>query len=150
MTTLTRTDSRSRKGSRWQHWLAGSGALTSGELPIVKARHNAYVGPTNTVSRPWIVADQNAEPTRRRLEYFSFNTPLGAAPVEQCGQVVFSDSTSGPPRTTRPERARESNSADRCANGDLSPQEKALEFLVFNLSVRDPDGPGAGGLPPPK
>jgi hypothetical protein len=135
MATVVTTDPAGQpfaQGAALAHWLAGSGALTGGELPIVDARHNAYVGPTNTVSQPWIVADQNANPPGA-TQYFSFNTPLGAAPLDQCGQVVFTDIHVGAasrdamnmPTPTVPEE---------CANGDLSPQEKALEFLIFNLS----------------
>src|SRR5580658_37570 len=73
------------QGGALAHWLAGSGALTGGELPILDARHNAYVGPPNTASQAWIVADPNANPPGA-TQYFSFNTPLGAAPVDQCGR----------------------------------------------------------------
>jgi hypothetical protein len=43
-------------------WLGTVGALTNSELPIVQAKHNADVGASNTLSQPWITADQNATP----------------------------------------------------------------------------------------
>ena len=53
-------------------------ALVNGELPIKQARHNADVGPANTVSQAWILADQNANPPGA-TQYFSFNTPTNVA-----------------------------------------------------------------------
>jgi|HubBroStandDraft_6_1064221.scaffolds.fasta_scaffold87296_2 hypothetical protein len=138
--TIVATDPNGQpfaQGAALAHWLAGAGALTAGhELPIVDPRYNAHVGAMNTASQPWIVADQKAT-SPGATQYFSFDTPLGAAPVDQCGQVVFTDIHVGaashddtmvvPPQTVP-------TVPTECANGDLSPQEKALEFLVFNLS----------------
>jgi len=72
------------QGAALAHWLASAGALTGGELTIVDARFNAFVGATNTVSQAWILSDQNASPPGA-TQYFSFDTPLDAAPVDQCG-----------------------------------------------------------------
>ncbi len=108
-------------------------ALTNGVLPIQQARHNADVSVSNTPSVPWIVADGNGSPPP--TEYFSFNTPTTGAMLddagdpEYCGRVVFSDlhvgAASGDTGGTVP---------GECASGDLSPQEKALEFMLFDLS----------------
>jgi hypothetical protein len=75
-------------------------------------------------------APTTAIPAPGASQSFSFNTPLAAPPPSQCGQVVYtamhvgagSNDTQGLPVP------------DECAAGDLSPQEKVLEFLVFNLS----------------
>ncbi len=120
------------QGAALAQWLAGAGALTGGELPIVMARHNAYVGPTNTASQPWIVADKSANPPGA-TQYFSFNTPLDAAPVDQCGQVVFTDIHVGAASDDAMNMPNPIVPTE-CANLDLSPQEKALEFVLFNLS----------------
>ena len=68
--------------------------------------------------------------------YFSFDTPVdapaaadGGAP-QYCGRAVFSDlHVDGDPMTLDfpPPPVG-------CDPGDLSPQEKALEFMVFDLS----------------
>jgi hypothetical protein len=117
------------QGVALAHWLATTGSLVGGELPIEAARHNADVGPANPASQAWIVADQNTL-APDAAEYFSFSTPLGAAAADQCGQVVFTDmhvgAASGDDQSL-PVPAE-------CADVDLSPQERALEFVVFNLS----------------
>jgi hypothetical protein len=115
------------KGQAMEQWLTNVNALTSGQLPIVYACHNADVGAANTSSQPWIVGASAPNPT----EYLSFNTPLTATPDAQCGRVVYSDLHVG--------AASQDNSfqpvPQECANIDLSPQEKALEFMLFDLAA---------------
>jgi hypothetical protein len=64
------------------------------------------------------------------VQYFSFTTPVGAP---ECGRMVFSDvhvSFGGGDDADTP-------FPDRCAAGpdsEPSAQEKALEFMIFDLS----------------
>jgi hypothetical protein len=141
------------RGVAMQQWLTNVNALTSGELHIVQARHNALVTAANTASLPWIVTDTSANPPSQ-TEYFSFDTPFGVAPAEQCGRVVYSDlhvgAASGDYGGYTDNIPSNAVVPTGCGNGDLSPQEKALEFMLFDLSgcITPPDQ-GAGGLPPP-
>ncbi len=121
------------KGAALLQWLGTVNALTNGLLPIQQARHNADVSAANTPSTPWIV--QSGGGGTPPTEYFSFNTPTTGAMLddagdpEYCGRVVFSDLHIG--------AASNDNAGtvpDECATGDLSPQEKALEFMLFDLS----------------
>jgi hypothetical protein len=150
-------------------WLMNVGALgvngaPGGELNIVQARHNADVSAANTPSVPWIVADKNTAPTGGRrpinnagaTEYFSFDTPIGAAAVEQCGRVVYSDLHVGAASgdyggyTSMGQIPMGAVVPSGCANNQLSPQEKALEFMLFDLSgCITPSNQGAGGVPTP-
>ncbi len=119
------------KGQALKQWLGNVSALTAGELPIKVARHNADVSAANTPSQAWIVADNNAKPAGA-TEYFSFNTPLGTPEANQCGRVVFSDLHVG---AASGDYANGSMTVPTgCANNGLSPQEKALEFMLFDLS----------------
>jgi hypothetical protein len=123
------------KGVAMKQWLGVVGALgvngaPANELPIVQAKHNANLSTTNTASTSWIIPDPSANASAGTTLYFSFNTPLGTATENQCGRVVFSDLHIG------------GGSMDtggtvpgECATGDLSPQEKALEFMLFDLSA---------------
>jgi hypothetical protein len=133
------------KGQALNQWLGNVGALSGGELPISQARHNADVDPSHTSTQAWIKANGKAKPAGA-TQYLTFNTPLEIKPEDQCGRVVFSDlhvgaasgDYSGGSRTVPSE----------CATGDLSPQEKALEFMLFDLSscVTPDNAPPA---PPP-
>jgi hypothetical protein len=135
-------------------WLMNVGALTNGELHIVQARHNAVVTAANTASLPWIVTDGQAQPPNQ-TEYFSFDTPFGVSPTEQCGRVVYSDLHVGAASGDYGQTAGQDQIPggamvpSGCANNPLSPQEKALEFMLFDLSgcITPPDQ-GAGGVTP--
>jgi hypothetical protein len=122
------------KGMALQQWLTNTGALVNGELPIKQARHNADVSKANTPSQSWILADGNASPPMA-TQYLSFNTPTDAAQEADgpgyCGRVVFSDLHVGAASSDDPSQPVPTG----CAAGELSPQEKALEFMLFDLSA---------------
>jgi hypothetical protein len=136
-TTLNGSTMPFPKGVALQQWLTNVGALgqngvPQGELSIYDPRYNAVVGPSNKPSQPWITADQ-ASGNAGQTMYFSFDTPVNAptgsnGQPQYCGRAVFSDLHVG------------ANSGDQppppggCTNADLSPQEKALEFMLFDLS----------------
>jgi hypothetical protein len=124
------------KGVALQKWLGNLGALGQGvppgEVSIYSARFNAVVGPQHKASQPWITADPAAG---GGTMYFSFDTPVtqSVAPdamAKYCGRAVFSDlHVAGDPTTMD-----NSPAPAGCRDADLSPQEKALEFMLFDLS----------------
>ncbi len=115
------------KGQALRDWLGNNGALQGGKLPIVEARHNAVVTRANVPSQTWIVKDDE---TPAQTQYFSFNTPIPAPDDQKCGRVVFSDLHVGAASGDNPDQPVPTG----CAQKDLSPQEKALEFMLFDLS----------------
>lgn len=125
-------------------WLKNVGALTNDELPIVQARYNALVSSSNVNSRSWIVADQTAMvpdggSAAGATEYFSFETPI-ASPLEQkCGRVVYSDLHVGAASSDYGVMPGGNTSGgivpSGCADAGLSPQEKALEYMLFDLTA---------------
>jgi hypothetical protein len=124
--------------------------VPSGELSIFQPRYNAVVGASNTPSQPWITADQ-ASGNSGRTMYFSFDTPVNApagsnGQPQYCGRAVFSDlHVAGDPSTMD-----NPPPPGGCATGDLSPQEKALEFMLFDLSscvIPDTMAPPTTGVP---
>jgi hypothetical protein len=118
------------KGNALAQWLGTTGALlANGELAVEQARDNADLSPANTASQSWLVADADAS-APGASQAFSFNAPLDAPTPSQCGQVVYTAMHVGAASNDNPGLPV----PDECATGDLSPQETALEFLVFNLS----------------
>jgi hypothetical protein len=118
------------RGEAMQTWLTGVGALSAGRLSIASARRNALVGPANTASVSWIVAD-GTSPAPGATQYLSFDTPLHQPAGAQCGRVVFSDVHVG---AASADYQTSPITPDGCGHGDLSPQERALEFMLFDLS----------------
>ncbi|MGZ5970067.1 MAG: carboxypeptidase-like regulatory domain-containing protein [Polyangiales bacterium] len=125
------------KGSALAEWLVNvGGSKTKGSLVIKAAQHT--VNGVKPGTQRWIYSD-----TPNSTQYFTFNTPIGVKPEDQCGRVVFSDihvssgDTVGKPFP------------NGCTTKDLSPQEKALEFMLFDLSSRVCDDK-APPEPPPR
>ena len=131
------------KGQALQQWLTnvnalGVGGAPAGELPIEQPKHNADVTAANTPSTSWIVADGQAAPPGA-TQYFSFDTPVGVQPAQQCGRVVYSDLHVGYASMDYGGAPGMATITATCPTGctaaDLSPQEKALEFMLFDLSA---------------
>jgi hypothetical protein len=124
-------------------WLKNVGALTNDELPIVQAFYNASVSMANKNSTSWIVADPSTTApdggsAAGATEYFSFDTPVGLSAEKQCGRIVYSDLHVG--AASNDYRAITGNTSagvvpSGCTAGTLSPQEKALEFMLFDLAA---------------
>jgi hypothetical protein len=111
------------KGKALAQWLEVVKAATGGRVPI----HDPYGGfawymKVNPPVQRWLYADQ--PPT---AEVFSFNTPIEAAPEAQCGRVVYStfhvvDEPNGKVFPAA------------CPVGPMTPQEKVLEFMLFDVA----------------
>jgi len=136
------------KGQALATWLGNVGALTNAKLPIEEARHNADVSASNTPSQPWILADEDSD-APGAAQYFSFNTPTDTPSgpdqtIGACGRVVFSDLHVGAASGDNGGKTVPTG----CSDGPLSPQEAALEFMLFDLSscVTPDDMPP---VPPP-
>jgi hypothetical protein len=153
------------KGVALQQWLTLVGALNgvapavpSGDLSIYNPRYNAVVGSTNAPSQAWITSDMSADKPGQTM-YFSFDTPVNLQPpmgpdqtgATYCGRAVFSDlHVAGDPSTSDNQNGAPPGG---CASVDLSAQEKALEFMLFDLSscvIPDTVQPPTMVPPPPQ
>ena len=129
------------------HWLEVVGASTTlGQVALQAVRHDVdAVSPvaataTGTPAQRWLSA--GGVPFAGTLHY-TFDTPVSYTanlPTTQCGRVVFSDfHVSG----------AASNGASfpkECTNAPMTPQEKTLEFMLFDLAACI--GPEASGCTP--
>jgi hypothetical protein len=139
-TTTTGTiDTSFPKGQAFSQWLGGPEVLAlSGpnQITINEWRHDldsVYPAPT---AQQWIYVG----PTNF-VEHATFNTPVGAAPDQQCGRVLFSDF-----HVTNASSLNTDYLFHQCTQtADLTAQEKVLEFMLFDLAACiTPDVP-----PPP-
>jgi hypothetical protein len=113
------------KGARFAQWLGNVGALASTSPPtlsVAEARHDlvSTIAPT----QQWLTFTPVAGTTAPL--HFTFNTPIGAASSAQCGRVLFSDfhvvsAKAGGQFPTE------------CSAGALTPREKVLEYMLFDL-----------------
>ena len=136
-------------------WLKATNAYDStGELPIAQARHNVdvpYAAPQSAV--PWMNFDVAKamflnmgssvyDPvTANSTLYFSYDTQAPNNPETTCGRFVYSDLHVGgnsgdygesPNSSSPPSGGMTPGGCN--GNVDLSPQEKALEFILFDLT----------------
>lgn len=114
------------KGEALRDWLVNVGASSvPGEIPILGGEHTV-----DTVlhknAQPWITTTDD-KGHANVVQYFSFPTPIDG---EVCGRMVFSDlhvasGTGDSGKVAFP---------GGCKSTELSPQEKALAFMLFDLS----------------
>jgi hypothetical protein len=110
------------KGNTLATWLQLVGASpTFGQIPLQVIRHdyNGVVAP----SQSWMTVKTPAASVA-----YTFNTKVGAAATAQCGRVLFDDfhvENAAAGGTTFP---------NECTNSPMTPQEKLLEFMIFDLS----------------
>jgi hypothetical protein len=118
------------KGQAFARWLYDVGAsVNEGSFMVEQARYNVTdvrAPSTRWVFNPNTGQTQTLQPA---LFHYTFNTPVGQPEGQQCGKVLFSDfhvvaSTST--STTFP---------GECDASPMTAQEKALEFMFFDLSA---------------
>jgi hypothetical protein len=86
------------------------------------------------LAREWItVNNPNFPDAPTAVQYMSFNTPIGAADDKICGRAVYTDLhvASVDNNTT----ANALGFPASCEVRDLSAQEKAVAFMLFDLSA---------------
>ncbi|MES1204826.1 MAG: carboxypeptidase-like regulatory domain-containing protein [Pseudomonadota bacterium] len=116
------------KGMALASWLMAVGASpTAGQIPLDMAQHSVDE-PLGFGTQRWIYT-MTPLPS---VQYLTFNTPVEVPPEQQCGRAVFTDvhvGTGG--GVSHPETPFPSGCSTLTT---LSPQEKALEFMLFDLS----------------
>jgi hypothetical protein len=136
------------EGQGFAQWLTQAGALDSNnKLEVFFVRGNVHA---NALLQPpateWIHLDPSVTQAPSAAQYFSVDMPIGASGGSLCGRIVYSDlHIGGGPGAQFP--APNQNVAvdypgvgasgivpTQCAQRALIPQEKALEFMLFDLS----------------
>lgn len=110
------------KGAAFAEWLlAVNASSTLGKIQLTEIRDS--LKGVRAPAQSWIQKDAN------NVRYFTFNTPTAAPPEEQCGRAVMSDL-----HVAGMSAGGQQFPAGCPAPGGLSAQQKALEFLFYDLS----------------
>jgi hypothetical protein len=115
------------KGRSFARWMSNVGGSSSfGIIPVSESRQTCSTVDLTRAER-WVVSNVNAQVLP---QVFQFTTPNEVDLDERCGKVVFSDmhvasGSSSTPGTPFP---------NGCNNGPLTPQEKALAFMFFDIA----------------
>lgn len=119
------------KGKALSEWLVNVGASSEpGRIDLTGTQHTV-VSETPEYAQRWI-----ATSSPETVQYLSANTPLGAAPADQCGRVILSDiHVTGSESEGRDVSSDELAFPEGCITTDLSPQEKVLAYMLFDISA---------------
>ena len=115
------------QGQTLASWLMVVNASTTlGQIPLQEIEHDydSVIAP----SQSWITVDDPVFPGAS-IQY-TFATPVGAAPSQQCGRVLFNDY-----HVENVADAQGMTFPSECVAGPMTPQEKVLEFSIFNLGA---------------
>jgi hypothetical protein len=149
------------KSLLYRDWLEWQGALSvddqSGvlidpsQLQIVDPRDVAgtWVG---DFTDEWLYRDgtdpaisDTPDSSDQRVQQLSFNTPYGSAEDAICGRVAFTAFHVATGASGAQLSAENLYFPDECRGGELTPQEKTLAFMLFDLAacvtIGDPPAP---------
>jgi hypothetical protein len=136
------------KGQAFAQWLKVVNASAMlGLLPIVDFfGGSSYTDAVVAPAQRWLYTER----PHQTVQHFTFNTPVGAPADKQCGRVVFS--------TFHVAEDGGQMGIDTfpgsCPDKPMTPQEKALEFMLFDASAcilpdKDPPRVFEPPAPPP-
>ncbi|MDX2091995.1 MAG: hypothetical protein SFX73_29295 [Kofleriaceae bacterium] len=115
------------KGGSFATWMLNvMGSTQRGEVDVIAARITASAIDPAKAER-WAYLEDGGEETP---QIFQFTTPNERPPGERCGKVVFSDMHVSADSTSSPGTPFPNS----CQNTDLTPQEKALAFMFFDIA----------------
>jgi hypothetical protein len=121
------------KGAALAQWLVNVGASTMvGQMTVTFPRDNIQAV-NEMVAREWITVENPQENNSKAVQYMSFNTPIGAPEAEICGRAVYTDL-----HVAAVDNNTEANAMGfptSCEMRELSAQEKAVAFMLFDLSA---------------
>jgi hypothetical protein len=126
------------KGDAFYQWLDNVGALNSdGTLSLYETRDDVGIVNSDGGTTPWAGAPNPNRSNEFSTQHLTFNTPYNPPPLAdggtpvQCGRVVFSDFHV----TTNAIVSGGTTFPNDCKSGALTAQEKALVFMLFDVSA---------------
>jgi hypothetical protein len=123
------------KGAALANWLvAVGGSSTAGTVDLVDAQNTGGVE-NPLYSQRWIYDPLDMATMSPSVKYVTANTPLGAAEGEYCGRIVYSDIHVATDDPNGDQSATGLPFPSGCRSTGLTPQEKVLIFMLFDLSA---------------
>jgi hypothetical protein len=119
------------KGAALADWLVNVDASPErGRIDLTGTQHTLESENPEYAQR-WI-----ATTDPQTVQYISANTPFGAPADQQCGRVVLSDiHVTGSESEGRDVSDEDLSFPEGCVTSDLSPQEKVLAYMLFDISA---------------
>ena len=119
------------KGMAFATWMLNVGGSPAGQRGVIPIEANTGKQTATGVDAArverWVYWPNNGQ---EFPQMFQFTTPAEATPDNRCGKVVFSDMhVSGDSRSSTG-----TPFPDQCSNNPLTPQEKALAFMFFDIA----------------
>lgn len=112
------------KGAAFAQWMLNvMGSTTLGVVSVVEPRQMCATV-DKTLAEQWLYASGTNKP-----QTIQFTTPIEMAKEQRCGKVVFTDM-----HVSGDGSSPSSPFPSSCENGPMSPQEKALAFMVFDIA----------------
>jgi hypothetical protein len=122
------------KGDALARWLVHVGATSVlGEIPISQPREN--VGRVVAPTQRWVYRKGPSAAVPEPTKYLSVNTPVSRPSAEQCGKFVFADMHLYGGDVQSPSAALPDDGFPATCGRELTPEEKALAFLFFDLAA---------------
>ncbi len=116
------------KGGAFATWMLNvMGSTVRGRVDITEPRITV-TGIDGTKAERWVYIDRNG---REWPQIFQFSTPNESPPAQRCGKVVFSDMHVSADSDSKPDISY----PDGCSTTPLTPQEKALAFMFFDIAT---------------
>lgn len=108
------------KGKALAEWLESLGAATGGNLSLSETF--SRVGQIKPPAQRWLYSGAT------NTQSYTFNTPTTVAEKDQCGRVYYSSFHIGSGRSST------GTFPNACHMKALTPQERVLEFMLFDLT----------------
>jgi hypothetical protein len=119
------------KGAALADWLINVGGSTQRARIDLTGTQHTLQQENPAYAQRWI---STANP--QTVQYMSANTPFGAPAEQQCGRVVLSDiHVTGSATEGRDVSDEDLAFPEGCITTDLSPQEKVLAYMLFDISA---------------
>jgi hypothetical protein len=136
-------DTSFAKGKAFSEWLDFNKATKAPDTVAMKELRANVTSVPADVSRRWLYVK---DPSQDVTKFYTFNAPIGVAPEQQCGRGVYTDIHVSAGDIAEISNTTHHPSApagvngipdfpNNCISQGFTEQEKALLFLLFDLSA---------------